>query len=40
MMPPRLGGISIPLISTDTCTGCGACFSVCPVQAITLGLPR
>ncbi|NOQ89679.1 MAG: ferredoxin-type protein NapF [Gammaproteobacteria bacterium] len=37
MMPPRLGGISIPIISPDNCTGCGACFSVCPVQAVTMG---
>ena len=37
LMPPRLGGISIPVISIDSCTGCGACFSVCPVQAITIG---
>ncbi len=36
-MPPRLGGISIPLINTDSCTGCGACVSVCPVQAVTIG---
>lgn len=36
-MPPRLGGISIPIISTDNCTGCGACFSVCPVQAVSMG---
>lgn len=36
-MPPRLGGISIPIISTDKCTGCGACFSICPVQAVTMG---
>ena len=36
MMPPRLGGISIPIISTDNCTGCGACFSVCPVQAVSM----
>ena len=35
-MPPRLGGISIPHIDTDNCTGCGACFSVCPVQAVTM----
>jgi len=35
-MPPRLGGISIPIIDTDNCTGCGACFSVCPVQAVTI----
>ena len=36
MMPPRLGGISIPVISTNSCTGCGACFSVCPVDAVTI----
>jgi ferredoxin-type protein NapF len=36
MMPPRLGGISIPIISTNNCTGCGACFAVCPVQAVTM----
>jgi ferredoxin-type protein NapF len=40
MMPPRLGGISIPIISPDNCTGCGACFSVCPVQAVTIGHQR
>lgn len=40
LMPPRQGGISVPVISTDNCTGCGACFSVCPVQAITIGLPQ
>lgn len=36
-MPPRLGGISIPLINTDNCSGCGACVSLCPVQAVTIG---
>ena len=36
MMPPRLGGISIPIISPDTCTGCGACISVCPVNAVSI----
>lgn len=35
-MPPRLGGISIPVLDTNGCTGCGACFSVCPVQAISM----
>lgn len=40
LMPPRPGGISVPVISTDNCTGCGACFSICPVQAITIGLPQ
>lgn len=35
-MPPRLGGISIPLVSRADCTGCGACVSVCPVDAINI----
>lgn len=35
-MPPRPGGISIPAVNTINCTGCGACFSVCPVQAISI----
>lgn len=36
MMPPRLGGISVPVISTDSCTGCGACYSPCPVNAVSI----
>lgn len=36
MMPPRLGGISIPVISSNSCTGCGACVSVCPVSAASI----
>ena len=36
MMPPRLGGISLPIISSHNCTGCGACFSVCPVNAVAI----
>jgi len=35
-MPPRLGGISIPVLNSDNCSGCGACFAICPVQAITM----
>ena len=35
-MPPRLGGICIPVLNSNNCTGCGACFAVCPVQAITM----
>lgn len=30
------GGQSLPRIAADTCTGCGACVSVCPVLAITV----
>ena len=35
-MPPRLGGISVPVLDTNNCSGCGACSSVCPVQAISM----
>lgn len=35
-MVPRIGGVSIPILNTKQCTGCGACFSVCPVQAINM----
>ncbi|WP_246540079.1 ferredoxin-type protein NapF [sulfur-oxidizing endosymbiont of Gigantopelta aegis] len=32
----KLGGIAEPELNVDACTGCGACFSVCPVQVISL----
>lgn len=32
----KLGGIAEPILNTEACTGCGACFSVCPVQAVKL----
>ncbi len=32
----ELGGIAEPVLNTETCTGCGACYSVCPVQAVKL----
>nr|WP_238486310.1 ferredoxin-type protein NapF [Motilimonas eburnea] len=31
---------STPLISLADCTGCGACLSVCPVDAIALNPPE
>ncbi len=30
------GGVARPFLDSEFCTGCGACFSVCPIQAITL----
>jgi ferredoxin-type protein NapF len=34
--PPRLGGISRPLIDAERCTGCRDCVAPCPVQAISM----
>ncbi|HBS20926.1 4Fe-4S binding protein, partial [Thalassospira sp.] len=33
---PQLGGRARVLIGDDLCTGCGACFSACPVDAISI----
>jgi ferredoxin-type protein NapF len=30
------GGVAIPLLDSDRCSGCGACFAVCPIRAVTL----
>ena len=35
-MTPRIGGVSIPELNNTACTGCGACFAVCPVQAVNM----
>lgn len=34
--PPQQGGVTTPQITAENCTGCGACISVCPTQAIKL----
>lgn len=39
-MRPQLGGVSVPVMNSNDCTGCGACFSVCPVSAITMNKPQ
>ncbi len=32
---PRIGGPFVPVLDADACTGCGACISVCPAEAIS-----
>lgn len=34
-----VGQVPKPLIDTDACTGCGACVSPCPSNAIQIGKP-
>lgn len=34
------GSVSIPIIDKESCTGCGACLSVCPAQSIEIQLPK
>ncbi len=33
---PSPGGRTLPQLVTAACNGCGACFAVCPVQAIRI----
>lgn len=33
---PRLGGPFLPHLDASACTGCGACMSVCPVDAVSV----
>jgi len=35
-MPPRRGGISVPVLDAGRCNGCGACFNICPVSAVSM----
>ncbi|MCU7835318.1 MAG: ferredoxin-type protein NapF [gamma proteobacterium symbiont of Taylorina sp.] len=32
----KLGGIAEPVLDSQQCSGCGACFSVCPIQVIKI----
>ena len=34
--PPRLGGVLLPVVDSDLCTGCGACVAPCPVGAVSV----
>ncbi|WP_378950665.1 ferredoxin-type protein NapF [Mesorhizobium sp. ANAO-SY3R2] len=39
-MRPRPGGIFVPEIDEDTCSGCGACIGICPATAIGVAAPK
>jgi ferredoxin-type protein NapF len=34
--PPLAGGIALPALDQERCTGCGACVAPCPVRAIAV----
>lgn len=33
---PRIGGVSIPTLDENICTGCGACHAICPASSIKM----
>lgn len=33
---PRIGGVAIPQLNIDNCTGCGQCLAPCPTRAIAM----
>ena len=39
-MRARVGGAAIPQLETGNCNGCGACYALCPVGAISLQAAR
>jgi ferredoxin-type protein NapF len=32
----QLGGVAVPVVDIDNCTGCGACLYICPQKSITM----
>ncbi|AIB14886.1 ferredoxin (plasmid) [Azospirillum argentinense] len=30
------GGVAVPVVENNACTGCGACLAACPADAVTL----
>jgi ferredoxin-type protein NapF len=39
-MRARVGGPALPELDAATCTGCGACYGLCPVRAVSLRAER
>ncbi|MEX0759065.1 MAG: 4Fe-4S dicluster domain-containing protein [Tistlia sp.] len=37
--PLSLGGTPRPIVEAAACSGCGACVSACPTEAVTLVVP-
>lgn len=37
---PRPGGVAVPMVDAEACTGCGACVAPCPAGAIRVAEPR
>ncbi len=37
--PPRLGGVALPVLDPQRCTGCGACVAPCPTAAVSMQVP-
>mgnify|MGYP000156021161 CR=1 FL=1 len=35
-MTPLLSGVSTPSLDANLCTGCGACFAICPGNSISM----
>jgi ferredoxin-type protein NapF len=34
--PPRRGGVAVPVVQAQACTGCGQCLPLCPSRALSL----
>lgn len=39
VMQQRIGAVPVPRVDADLCNGCGACYGVCPVNAIEIHDP-
>jgi len=34
----KTGGVALPVLDSEECTGCGGCFTVCPVNAVEINV--